>query len=474
MMVAEPMVAFPFPYRCCRWALSMWLLLGPACTSRDTVANATGTSGPGGAAGAAGAGGAGATGGSGAAGQTDYCQGSGPPIVVGDTQAMGPAACGGRVAERTFRFAVCTCEGYTTSTSLTTDSFDSRQGPWAPGHSGGSVGANGPLDSNAALQIGGSLWVSGGAGVRAAIRLEVASDLEDAGPLFGGGQVTIRRDAYVAGDVTLGSLSVGGRLVVPAGRTISAPAGTVATTERAGVQVAPPCACAPTDLVDIASFVAARRTDHDDARIGLDPARLARLSGPTTLELPCGRYYVDAIGGDGALTLRIAGRTALFVGGNADLRRAFHVELSPGAELDLFIAGTLSAADEVRLGAPEQPARARLYVGGAGTLALAGGTLLGGNLYAPGSELQLSGGAEVFGSLFVRRLVTSAPLTVHYDTAVLDAGSECPGGPPTNCSTCLDCRNQACLAGHCGACTDSSQCCAPLLCFRGQCLPEIG
>ncbi len=470
------MVAFPFPHRPGRWALSLLLLWGPACAARDTVASATGPAGLGGAgaAGMAGGAGTGATGGAGVGGQTEYCQGSGPPIVVGDTQTLGPAACGGRVAERTFRFAVCTCEGYTTSTALTTDSFDSRQGPWAPGHSGGSVGTNGALDSNAALQIGGSLWVSGAAGVRAAVRLDVAADLQDAGPLFGGGQVDIRRDAYVAGDVTLGSLGVAGRLVVPAGRTISAPAGTVASTSRAEVRVAPPCACGASDLVDLAAFVAAHRTDHDNARIGLDPTRLARLSGPTTLELPCGRYYVDAIGGDGALTLRIGGRTALFVGGNADLRRAFHVELAPGGELDLLVAGTLSAADELRLGAPEQPARARLYVGGAGTLALAGGTLLGGNLYAPGSELQLSAGAEVFGSLFVRRLVTSAPLTVHYDTAVLDAGAECPGGVPTTCTTCLDCRNQACIAGQCGACTDTSQCCAPLLCFRGECIAEIG
>lgn len=37
------------------------------------------------------------------------------------------------------------------------------------------------------------------------------------------------------------------------------------------------------------------------------------------------------------------------------------------------------------------------------------------------------------------------------------------------CSDCRDCNNQACVGGTCGACTDSSECCAPLLCLGGTC-----
>ena len=39
----------------------------------------------------------------------------------------------------------------------------------------------------------------------------------------------------------------------------------------------------------------------------------------------------------------------------------------------------------------------------------------------------------------------------------------------TGCGDCRDCNNQACVGGTCGACTDSSQCCAPLLCLAGTC-----
>ncbi|MEE8410182.1 MAG: hypothetical protein V3T05_11290 [Myxococcota bacterium] len=37
------------------------------------------------------------------------------------------------------------------------------------------------------------------------------------------------------------------------------------------------------------------------------------------------------------------------------------------------------------------------------------------------------------------------------------------------CTDCRDCNNQACISGVCSACTDSSQCCAPLLCIGGTC-----
>jgi hypothetical protein len=48
------------------------------------------------------------------------------------------------------------------------------------------------------------------------------------------------------------------------------------------------------------------------------------------------------------------------------------------------------------------------------------------------------------------------------------------GPPPGGCNTCLDCGGQACNAGQCGACTTSSDCCAPLVCLGGQCIRREG
>ena len=52
-----------------------------------------------------------------------------------------------------------------------------------------------------------------------------------------------------------------------------------------------------------------------------------------------------------------------------------------------------------------------------------------------------------------------------------DGGSSGPAGG--GCSTCLDCNNQACVNGACGACTSSSQCCAPLVCQGGTCVNAV-
>ncbi len=52
-----------------------------------------------------------------------------------------------------------------------------------------------------------------------------------------------------------------------------------------------------------------------------------------------------------------------------------------------------------------------------------------------------------------------------------DGGASPDGGThQQGCNTCLDCDNQACLSGACGACTNSSQCCAPLECVNGVCV----
>jgi hypothetical protein len=53
-------------------------------------------------------------------------------------------------------------------------------------------------------------------------------------------------------------------------------------------------------------------------------------------------------------------------------------------------------------------------------------------------------------------------------------GSTCTGGtPPVACNTCLDCGGQACNGGTCGACGSSADCCAPLRCSGGKCVPPI-
>lgn len=391
--------------RCCA------LVLLAACASQDIVASSGGT------------------------GEPAYCAGTGPPVLVGDGITVGDGdgtpddVCTGTIAVLTFKRALCTCEGYVTSNPLVTDSFDGSVAPYVPGSAGtvGGVGIDGSLSASARIDVGGALVVAGTEGASFLVDATVARNLEVNGPLGTNVAITAGGDARVAGDITLASLAVTGTLTVPADATLTG-AITAGATVRAPVTIAPPCACGPNDLVDIAAFV----TSHADpaanhnARIGLSPTRLTDYTGDVTLDLPCGIYHVGPIRGDGSLTLRITGRVALLVDGDVMLGHPLTIELvTENAELDLMIAGVISSNARIVAGNPEHPSRTRIYVGGTGTIELSGDSQIAANVYAPRSAVALSAPSTIFGSLFVRRIDQSAPLTIHYDEDVLRSDVGC-------------------------------------------------
>ena len=157
----------------------------------------------------------------------------------------------------------------------------------------------------------------------------------------------------------------------------------------------------------------------------VDATALAHPTAPVALDLPCGRFFFSEVGSGQPITLRVSGKTAVFVGGDLDAASGFDVELGPGAELDLFVEGALANLASFSLGSPAAPGQARVYVHGASNLTLPAGARFAGNLYAPNASLVLSGQAEVFGSVFVRSLNSSGALTIHFDDAVARAGSAC-------------------------------------------------
>ena len=389
-------------------AATLAALAVAACSSRDIVAS----SGVGGA---------------------DFCSGTGPPILVGDGITVGDGdgnpddVCSGTVAVRTFRRALCTCEGYATSTPLVTDSFDGRTGPYVPSGAGtmGAVGTDGSLSASAKLTIGGALAVSGTGGASFQVDSTIARDLDVGGPLGTNVAISAGRDAHVAGNISLSSLSVTGTLTVPSSATLGGTI-TAGATVRAPVTVAPPCGCGPSDLVDIAAFVAGHKTDNTNEAIGLSPARLTDYTSDVTVDLPCGIYYVGPVRGMGALHLRITGRVALLVDGDFSLTSPLDIELATGgAELDLMIAGLISSNNRITVGDPAPPSRTRLYAGGPGTIPLSGDSQIAANVYAPRAAVALSAPATIFGSLFVRRLDQAAAVTIHYDEDVLRADVGC-------------------------------------------------
>lgn len=427
--------------------------------------------------------------------RTEYCEGSGPPIIIGDQGGSGGDVCTGDIAQVTFRYAICSCESPVGTDELVTDAFDSSLGRYTPGGRGGAVGTNGSYTATGLARIGGALWVSGSGASQVTNEHTVLGELHVQGNLTVA-EMSVDRDAYVGGNLTTQSLDINGDLHIPAGRDITGTVDANATL-RQPVTVSRPCACDPSELVDIAGFIGAHAQVNDNAEVGLDPDVLADVNTSTVLALPCGRFYLSRIRGTAPIRITIEDRTALFIGGDVTTTGTLELVLAPGAEVDVFIGGSLTATDQLELGSADAPAKARLYIGGQDDITLTNEALLAGNVYAPRAEMVVTDAIEVFGSIFVKRLRFTNKLTVHYDRAILEAGEGCvdpvPPGPDAGvadaggadagapdvgpasdlCMDCTDCGNQACMNGVCGACLTNADCCSPLVCRGGTCLPDF-
>jgi hypothetical protein len=403
--------------------------------------------------------------------QGEYCAGSGPPVLVDALADGGPVStCPDELAQRAFRYALCVCDNYVSDHALVTDAFDGAKGAYDPATAmaGGSVGVNGDLHPTGSTRIGGSLWASNSTDITTST-LEVSGDLHARGELHPAPSLVVQGSAWMAGGIqTSGDVTVKGTLHVPAGapldvagmRNYGAPDGT-------SFQVAAACDCDPAHLVDVAGVVATYAAHNDDEALGLRPTMLENVQAAVSLTLGCGRAFFTRVGAAAPVHLTAQGRVAVFVGGDLSATD-FEIDVPAGSELDLFVGGSVVVSGAFRVGDSTNPARARTYVGG-GSVNLQSAATLAGNLYAPGATLTLGGTAPttLFGSIFVKTLSSGSDLTIHYDQAILTPSSAPACQAPVACGTCNDCNGQACNSGTCGACADSSQCCAPLVCGPG-------
>jgi len=400
---------------------------------------------------------------------TDYCEGSGPPIFVGDTTEV----CSNQLAVTTFRYALCLCDGHTASASVSVDAFDSTQGLFSGPELGGSIGVNGRIQSNAGYSATGSLWVSSSGGITSNLPMSILADLNNQGPMSGQSDLTVGNNAKIGGPVELRDLVVGSTLTVPQSENVNVTGNfSYQSFRREPVQVEPPCDCEPEQLVDIAGYVQYHADNNDNDMAGISKDALDGFTETTTISIDCGRIHFSRIFGNGPLHINVSGRAAIFVSGEVNLPDGFSIALGPDAELDLFIEGHLVSSKRVVVGNPAYPSSTRIYLGGKGSFQLSSNSVISANVYAPEAELVTSGILEVFGSLFLRRLNTSSPVNIHYDKGVLNKGKSCPDNGNTNeCESCRDCLNQACIAGQCGNCRNNDDCCSPLFCQQGTCVP---
>lgn len=365
---------------------------------------------------------------------SEFCTGNGTVVTVG-----GASLCAGDVAAETFQFALCACETIEVQSTLSIDAFDSRVGAYGASNvlDDGQMGVNDQLSMEGKLSVRGSVYV-GGPGFSVGSQSLITRNLYSGGiATQANSSSSINRNAYVNGDVS-GRYQIGGDLYVPASATID-PGTTAASVIRRPIPALSPCPCDPGQILDIPALTRWAETHNDNAvdRVVTSTA-WENGTGPSTLTLPCGRYWISSIRHPSTLTLRAEGRTVLFVDGDMIIDGGMNLEIGPEGEVDLFVAGSLAVGAAASFGDTSRPSLVRTYVGGSENVSLSASAAFGGNLYAPRALVDFGASAKLYGAVFVRRGSFSGAAEVHFDTAIRSAGESCDQPAPGTDGGALD------------------------------------
>jgi hypothetical protein len=386
--------------------------------------------------------------------RAEYCAGKGPPVAIAPPQATAGSMCMTSVATRVFDHALCTCQNAAITGSFLVDGFNSNHAVDAAGHvTSASVGVNTDLAITGDVDIHGSLVNAGTRGIPiTSSKYNIDGNFEsNCNLVITGANVQFGRDVWVNGSITsTGSAHVAGSVYQPAGKTLLGSIG--GTHVEQSFTVPEPCACAADQLLDIDAIVAAGTAANHNSSVGLSQgAALINVNGGDTLDLGCGRFAFSNIAVLGTATIKASGRTALFIHGNLAITGNFGLDVGATGEMDVFITGNLAITGQATIGSPKRPAAVRFYVGGSGDIAITGGTVFAANLYAPRSNLAVTGNAETYGSYFVRRFAATGSQIIHYDSAILEVPAAEGCKPPgDHCTRDLECGStKVCIEGGC-------------------------
>jgi formylglycine-generating enzyme required for sulfatase activity len=409
--------------------------------------------------------------------------------------------CSGDIAATSFTFALCTCAQYASGGSQTFDAFNSSQGPYPNGSTlGGSVAANGGFNNGSNMSVSGDVW--SGSAPSALKNGPILQQLHSVGNLSTAGNVS--GNAFITSGTNLGGAGVSGFICADScpvtGTTPTGGCKVFGVAPECPVSLKPPTdpckRCAAAQQVPIQKFVThySNAANNDDAAFinGTTRTTVAQVANmlvsPTAsrVDFPCGFYYFNSISG-GSLTIVAHGNTAIFVGGNITLTGTLTVQVDPSARLDIFVAGDVTMGT-ANLGSQLFPSQLRFYVAQScatvgncasngcssdWSVGLSGG-FSGADIYAPNGGVCAQSHMDFFGAIFANKFQSGGSINFHYDKAATQESASCPP-PPSGCTSCLDCANQACNkppaspTGTCGACSNDGDCCAPLRCVSGHC-----
>ena len=331
--------------------------------------------------------------------------------------------CAATIAARAHRTGICSCSDWTVSGPVQITNSASAPGE-VPGYV--ALGVNGALVAVNDVTVAGAVYASGVKGVTVGGRVDVDASLRSGGPItfVGPGQATVGGDVYGSSDV-LGPARITGVLHLPAGAIVGA-ATFPAAVVREAVKLDPPCDCAAP--FDVSAAIAAAMATNDNAGLGLTVDGLANVTTVNKVDFSCGTYAFSSISSQASLTFIIHGRVLIAVAGDVLLQRGFGVvfdQTVPGAELDLLVLGSFTAnGGSVPVGTM-YGALLRVWIAGAGPIAVPNAPVLGGVFHAPGAALTAPRGLTLIGSITAGSLAVAGLVSVDYDDAILEAGAAC-------------------------------------------------
>jgi hypothetical protein len=118
-------------------------------------------------------------------------------------------------------------------------------------------------------------------------------------------------------------------------------------------------------------------------------------SGSGTLNLTSGNYYFTELTTSGQFTLNIAGQVNIYVNGNVDITGKSIVQ-------------------------GNKPANLKISVMSGGTVKLAGNGAVYTDLYAPTSDVALSGNGDVFGRVLGKTVISMGNGNIHFDESLAE------------------------------------------------------
>ncbi len=363
------------------------------------------------------------------------CSDGGPQIEVPFDEGT-DRRCLGDVAQRTFRWAICSCDDLHFGNKLEADAYDSTLGRYEPGGLGGSIGTNGYFHATDQTHIWGGAWTSSSEGIRFENKTTVELDLHSGGDASFKNETTVFGDGYVEGDVYGdGDVEFDQTLFVDNGSQVGDNA-TYGQLDRSGVEVPTVCErCQEPQQIPVDSIVASHAgSNNDNDAIGLDSEVLVEPGERTSLELPCGEYYLSGIDTERKLTILAEGRTALYIDGDVWAKNKISIVPAPDAELDVFIAGDVELENDATIGSAAYPAAMRFYVGGDRGWIAHNKLQIGAYIYALPGGVRVDNRLDLYGGLYTQNLEAENDVFVHYDRSVLGAGKNCGGPdiPPSN------------------------------------------